>query len=226
MKATVPAATTCDDVFPLLTDPKVGALYVVDDDRRLLGIIRPRDVLELARMGDVGPGIVAADLMRPVVPVTPTEPIGEVFETYERHSLHELPVVDDLTSRRLIGCIRRADVMATLHTEVLQRQQLRAKFVHREDDERRTDYVELPDGVEVGRVALLAEQDGHTLREADVRGTHGLEVMCVLRTSEDGNVERLLAGPDLRLQAGDELIVLGSVEALERWRDQEDTTSG
>lgn len=221
VKATVPPSMTCDDVFPLLTDPNVGALYVVDDDRKLLGVIRPRDVLELGRMGDVGPGIIAADLMRPVVPVTPGEPIAEVFEDYERHSLHELPVVDDLTQRRLIGCIRRADVMATLHTEVLQRQQLRAKFVHREDEERRTDYVELPDGVEVGRVGLLPDQADRTLRETDLRGTHGLEVMCVLRTAEDGNVERLLAGPDLRLEVGDELIVLGSVEALARWREQE-----
>lgn len=218
-EAQIPPSMTAEDVFPLLTDPNLGAVYVVDPKQRLMGVIRPRDVLELARLGDVGPGIVAADLMSHVHPVTPDEPIADVFETYDQHRLHELPVVDDRENRRLLGSIRRADVMATLYTEVLRRQQLRAKFVHREEEEQRTDYVELPEGVEVGRVSLLDGQQGQTLRESDVRGTHGLEIMCVLRTAPDGSVERVLAAPDLELRAGDELIVLGSVEALRRWRE-------
>ena len=67
----------------------------------------------------------------------------------------ELPVVEDRESNKLAGSLARRDVMSSLHLEILKRQKLRAKFVHKDDSQERADYVELPRGSELTRVPCL-----------------------------------------------------------------------
>jgi CBS domain-containing protein len=185
---------------------------------RFLGVIRVHDVIELLTLGDLGPGIVAADLMTSVDPVTRDEPLSKVFEAFDANDLDELPVIDAPDTRRLVGIVTRRDVMAALHMEVLKRQNLRAKFVRREDEQAQTDYVELPKGVELARVPAHPSHFGKTLGETTIRSTHKLTVLSVVRHDEGGREIRILPDADMKLAKGDELIVIGGAEDIKRWR--------
>jgi Trk K+ transport system NAD-binding subunit len=141
-----------------------------------------------------------------------------VFEAFDLADVDELPVVDSTQTRRLVGTVTRRDVMAALHMEVLKRQNLRAKFIRREDEQAQTDYVELPKGVELARVPAHPSHFDKTLGATGIRATHKLTVLSVVRHDENGREIRILPDVDMKLARGDELIVIGAADDIKRWR--------
>jgi len=214
----VARTATYGEVIPLITASRASSVFVCGDDHTYLGMIRIHDVIQLASLGDLGPGIIALDLATPVDPVRIDQTLTEVFDALETQDVDELPVVDAVT-RKLLGSVARRDVMAALHVEVLQRQNLRAKFVRRDEQgAAHTDYVALPSGVEIARVKALPLHFGQTLGEAGIRANWKLTVLFVMRTDEHGTEMRVLPEASMPLLAGDEFIVLGEREDLVRWR--------
>ena len=212
----VDQATTYREIIPLATATRAVVIHVCGAGKRLVGTIAIHDLIELARLQDLGPGIIAADLMSPATAVTRDQTLADAFDLFERTDMDELPVQD--AQGALIGVVTRKDVMAALHIEVLKRQNLRAKFVHRDDLDRETDYVELPKGIELARVPVLPDHVGRTLGDCQVRAQHGLTVVSVVRQGEDGRELRILADGGFVMKTGDQLIVMGSPSSIERWR--------
>jgi CIC family chloride channel protein len=210
--------TTYAEIVPLVSASRATAVNVCADDMRFLGVIRVHEIINLLAMGDIGPGIVAADLMSRVEPVVRDEPLSSVFEAFDNNDVDELPVVDSAETGRLVGAVTRRDVMAALHMEVLKRQNLRAKFVRRDDERAQTDYVELPKGVELARVPANPSHVGKTLGETAIRSASKLTVLSVVRVDGGGREIRILPDADMKLVAGDQLIVIGGAEDIKRWR--------
>lgn len=215
----VARTATYAEVIPLVTASRASAVYVCGESMTYLGVIRIHDVIQLASLGDLGPGIIALDLASDIEPVTVERPLSDVFDALEAQEMDELPVVDPAT-KRLIGTVARRDVMAAIHVEVLQRHNLRAKFVRQDDKGRHTDYVALPQGVEIARVPSRPEHAGHTLGEAAVRPTWKLTVLFVLRTDESGAEMRILPEASMVIKPGDDFIVLGEADDVRRWRSE------
>lgn len=210
--------TTYGEIIPLVTTSRATVVNVCGEDMRFLGVIRVHDIINLLSLGDLGPGIVAADLMSAVDPVMRDESLSVVFEAFDANDLDEMPVIDSPATRRLVGTVTRRDVMAALHMEVLGRQNLRAKFVRREDEEAQTDYVELPKGVELSRVPAHPSHFGRTLGSTDIRSAYKLTVLSVVRHDEGGREIRILPDAEMKLAKGDELIVIGGADDIRRWR--------
>jgi CIC family chloride channel protein len=212
--------TTYAEIIPLITASRATVVAVCDGDMRFLGVIRVHDLIELLALGDLGPGIVAADLMTRVEPVTRDEPLSSVFEALDANELDEMPVVDGPETRKLVGTVTRRDVMAALHMEVLKRQNLRAKFVRREDEQAQTDYVELPKGVELARVPAHPAHFDKAIGETAIRSSHKLTVLSVVRRDEGGREIRILPDAGMKISRGDELIVIGGSDDIKRWRKE------
>lgn len=214
----VAPSTTYAEIIPLITASRATVVSVCEADMRFAGVIRVHDMINLLSMGDIGPGIVAADLMSSVEPVASDDQLSDVFESFDKNDLDELPVVDSRETKRLVGAVTRRDVMAALHMEVLKRQNLRAKFVRREDEEAQTDYVELPKGVELSRVPAHPSHFGKTLGETAIRSAYKLTILSVVRRDESGREIRILPDPSTKLAKGDDLIVIGGADDIRRWR--------
>jgi CBS domain-containing protein len=209
-------STPYTEIIPMLSQARSGTVFVLGADGTYLGAIRIQEVVELASMGDLGPGIIAVDIMATVPSVAPSDSLARAFDLYEASDVEELPVVN--AAGRLVGGIARKDVMSVLHVEVFRRQNLRAKFVRRDDDTVHSDYVELPKGAELARVPLQAEHAGRTFGEAEFRARWRLTVLALMRRDEEGREIRVLPEASMRLQAGDDVIVLGSAEDIAAWR--------
>lgn len=79
------------------------------------------------------------------------------------------------------------------------------------------DFVPLGDDHAIENVAAPPALVGRTLRESDLRRRLGVQVLAVI-TSETGKTE-VNPSPDRPIAAGDELVVLGTHEVLERLRN-------
>jgi CIC family chloride channel protein len=88
-----------------------SALPVIDEERRLLGVVSLDEVYLASQSPSLQPLVLAADLMRgDVQPLTPDDRLDRALELFVENDLMTVPVVTNLTDRRLLGMVSRFDI--------------------------------------------------------------------------------------------------------------------
>jgi len=101
---------TLRDVARLMKDESVGVLPVVDDNRKLMGIITDRDLVVRAMAEDRQATQMRIEeiMTRDVEAITEDEEVHEVLDLMGRKQVRRLPVVDE--QDRLIGVVSISDI--------------------------------------------------------------------------------------------------------------------
>jgi CIC family chloride channel protein len=182
-------------------------LYVVDERRVLRGVVTLHDVKTFFNRRDAAAGriVIAADVMRRAPQLDPDASLAEVLELFDLPEFDELPVAR--ADGVLLGRVTRRDLVATLHLEVLGRPSARAKFVI--EGAERPRYLELPSGFELARVPVTKSLAGRRLGDTGLRRNHRLVVLAVVRADPEIGEQRLAFDPDLVLEEGETLVVMG-----------------
>ncbi|MDN6344545.1 MAG: CBS domain-containing protein, partial [Tetragenococcus koreensis] len=91
----------------------VGSLYVVNKDKKLVGILSRKDLLRsvLANNEDDIPVAVVMSRMPNVITITPEETILTAGNTLMQHQVDSLPVVEKGTNDKIIGKITKTRIM-------------------------------------------------------------------------------------------------------------------
>lgn len=150
----VPASITLDELAERFQMNRRHAFPVVDGDGALSGIVSLQD-LERALTRKDRDELTAGDIAtRSVVTVYPDEPMWVALKRMGPRDLSSLPVVDRNDPRRLLGVIRRRDIIRAYNLAIMRRQEIQ----HRVDQMRLgrvtgTEFVEVelpPDSPAVG----------------------------------------------------------------------------
>jgi CBS domain-containing protein len=96
------------DAAEIMKQNDVGSLPVVDDDRRLVGILTDRDIVLRAVAERVDPqSVKVGDVAsRDLVTVEPEQDLDEALLLMAQHQVRRLPVVEQ---DRLVGMLAQAD---------------------------------------------------------------------------------------------------------------------
>ena len=125
--ATVPLEATVERAIRTMLDRRVGAVAVIDENRRVAGIFTERDVLLRVSLGerDMGKMSVREVMTAPVEMATQATTAGEALATMvERHYRH-LPIVDD--NGQLLGMLSIRNLLqARIDTLTHQLDQVRS----------------------------------------------------------------------------------------------------
>lgn len=103
--ASVPVEATAERAIKTMLDRHVGAVAVIDENRRVAGIFTERDVLRRFSLGERDPRTVSIRevMTTPVEMATRSTTAAEALATMvDRHYRH-LPIVDD--DGRLLGML-------------------------------------------------------------------------------------------------------------------------
>jgi CIC family chloride channel protein len=103
-------------------NPHIESLPVMDENDRLVGIIRPVD-LDRVLHSDMQPQLVNADdiALRTLISVDPNENLLEALRDFGMSDVETLPVEQGTgKSRRLIGLLLRSDAMRRYREEMLR----------------------------------------------------------------------------------------------------------
>jgi chloride channel protein, CIC family len=212
--AQVLPATSLEEIVRRVVDGHAPHLYVTDSQRQLLGEIAVEDIALLLHeerfLEDV---VVAADVMRPPpAEVSPDETLDRCLALFGQQEVEELPVVD--SERRLLGRIRRADVISLYNREVLHREFM-LRFV--EDVERaevpslEEERIHLPLGDVRVEIAVDGGLVGRSLKDLDLRARSGASVFAVR-----GEYGAYVPDPETPLARGQKLEVFGTAEQVAR----------
>jgi magnesium transporter len=108
---------TVDDAIQVLhaidEDTPIAALYVVDEDRRLLGYVRLRNMVTARPAASLG-DIMSTD----VISVTVDTDQEEVADLVDKFDFMAIPVVDD--GNRLVGVVTVDDVLDVIEEEATE----------------------------------------------------------------------------------------------------------
>ena len=116
---TTSATASIAETIDTLARRKIGALVVVEEEDRLVGIISERDIVRA--IAEKGAAVLAAPLAsvmtRTVITCSQSETVDDVMARMTRGRFRHLPVVED---GRLAGIISIGDVVKTRIEQVEQ----------------------------------------------------------------------------------------------------------
>ncbi len=210
--ATIRDTAAFDEVMDLLSRWQGDTVYVLDGDDKLTGRIQLLDVKNFINDPTLSSVVIAADLARPAIEVTPDESLAAVMPRFDDPDLTELAVTSRNQPGRLQGRVTRREVIAGISTEVLG-SKMRTRF---RSDGKASAYVDLPDGWELGRRPVPQAWHGLALDALPASDLLGLQPLFFVRRNPQGLEERLPAEPGLVLEAGWDVVALGTEQGLRR----------
>ncbi len=202
-----------EQVMDLFGSTRRDTVYVVDPMFTLIGRIHLHDVKYFINDPSLGSVVIAADLTRKAVTVTPDETLASILHRFDDPDLDELAVVSEGETPTLEGRVTRRDVMACLSDEVLGQRKLRTRF--RSGEGREDSHVQLPSATDLSKVRMPDHLVGRTIGSLEL--PEGILPLILVENTEDGREQRTLAEPQVVISDDSELIVIGTLDSLQRF---------
>lgn len=102
-----------------------GGFYfpVVDDSGKMTGIISMQDVKNILHKGEAERVcyLVGGICSRDVIMLTPDDSLYTAMQLFDIKGIEEIPVVEDLENKWVVGMLKRRDVIAAYNHEVLKK---------------------------------------------------------------------------------------------------------
>jgi chloride channel protein, CIC family len=192
---TVPADMNLPELELAFAETHHHGLPVLDEQGDLFGIVTLQDLSRAREQGSFGKCKVRDITTQPVVTAFPDEPMWVALKRLGTRDVGRLPVVDRQNPSRLVGLIRRSDIVRAYRVGI----------------DRRLELQERADKLRLGRltgtkfVEILvgpgSPHAGKQVRELD------LPEECLLTTARRGSKVILIHG-DTRLREGDRIVAL------------------
>ncbi len=207
-----------DTPFRELMDLTVSSphpnFFVVDGNDHLLGVISIHDLRSVIYESDaLEPLLVADDLATPVTHCfTPDDTLDIVMKAFGEMNIDELPVVNDETSRQLIGTVSKNQVIELYNREVFKRDMVTSVSSYI-GSLRKFKRVELMDGHVLSEIEVPGAFVNKTLRELNLRSRFGVEVILIKQAYDAKKKEKqkvMTPQPDYRFKFGDSILIMGS----------------
>lgn len=99
------------DLLKVLIDAKYGDVFVVDNQKKLAGIISLKDVREALVDKELVDLLIAGDLTMPVPTVLEDDPVSIAIHKIEKYNIENVPVVKSETDRTIVGILTHHDIM-------------------------------------------------------------------------------------------------------------------
>jgi CIC family chloride channel protein len=196
---------------------------VVDDDGGLVGVI-PREMAQkfLSEKDLLSELIIARDLVVPDPSLLYPEDTLELASLrFQEYDCRELFVVDGEQTRRLVGMVRKGDLMDAYQREMIKLES-GATFAYNINRRHRMEPVNVMDGYGILEVEAPHEFSGKRLRDLDLRNRFGINVLAIKRSGGVGRNGARMWVPESSdaLEDGDVLVVLGETEVINNLRSR------
>lgn len=117
----VPEETPLPAILKMAAQSKNAYFPVVDSNQQLTGIFSLRDLRSILTGNGAGALILAADLAaQPVLTVTLDDDLHTALRVFTQKNIDDVPVVDRLNQRQIVGMLNRKDVIAAYHERIIK----------------------------------------------------------------------------------------------------------
>ncbi len=112
----LPATADLNEVLHFVERSRYSHFLVVDDDKKLVGVIHFSDIREMMYDPFLSRLMTAVDLAGPNPELVSADmPMDDVLEVFKAADVGSLPVVESPDSRRVVGLIEQRDLLRAMH---------------------------------------------------------------------------------------------------------------
>ena len=192
-----------------------GSIFVVDDDRRMLGMITASHIRSaMVDTTNLEGLVIAQDMMEEagVSVLDPKDSLANVMKRLARYR-GEVPVTED---GRLVGVIWPEDVIERYNAEIFKRD-MASSMASRLSGNRHVESIPAVKNTSMVEVPVPVSFVNQSLGSLDIRSRFEVTVLVVKQRDEAGEeVVRANPGADYTFRSGDVLLVMGSEDKLRR----------
>ena len=195
--------------------------YTVNSEKKITGMISESELRPIITDYETLRSLVVAhDVTRPgVITVRDDDNLQNVMQMFAKNNVDEFPVISALQSGKVIGAIRRQDVLLAYN-----RESLKFNLVDGFANEIRT--LEKAKSVSVSGDYSLAERPvpprfiGKTIAGLRLRNEYNVEVLMIRQLHPFAHADDahpvIMASPDYQIHEGDTLVLFGKDSAIEK----------
>jgi len=195
-------------------------VIVVGKNDSYRGIIELNDIRSILQQSDSMQSIVIAeDVADTKMPfVLKKDNLDLAMHIFGKTSRDQIAVIENIESKKVIGIITKSAVIDAYNIRIFQ-EDLTGGFCSIMDTVNEGRTIEILGGMHMGEIEVPHSWVGKTLIEADLRKKFELEIVLIHRALQKNKkqVEKrpgIFPSPDMKLEAGDKLLVIGTPENI------------
>jgi len=212
--------TPLPEIVKHLIESAHNTFYMIDDNGKITGTITETElrpiITEYEHIRNV---LVARDVASSSVTlIREDETLDNVLKKFEAKGADEFPVVSASNSNKILGTISRHDVITAYNKESLKTDIVEG-LSHELLNISKIKKTQVFEGYSILEKTAPPQFVGKSLIELKIRSRYGLEVLVVKKTNspfDDNEKEVVVPDPNYIIQQGDELILFGSDDKIER----------
>ena len=191
--------------------------FVTDKEGRLLGILSPWKIRELARQRTPSEvRLRAKDLIvRQDIFFTPDDPLDKIVPVFSDFILDQIPIVDNPRDRHLIAQVTKSNLLEAYHRQILKEDTLHGMLSTLLSADK-LEEVGLTGEEVICEMEIPGTWVEKSIAELDVRSHFDIEIVLIKRPTKDGRYEILVPRSNLRFLYGDKIVVVGQRHRIER----------
>ncbi len=212
---TVNLETICDVA---LKSPQ-HVFPVVDEEMNYRGYFSMGELKSvLFDKGDLANLVIAEDIIEGTQAVPVDANVHEAMNLLGRNGMEELPVVD---GKKLAGLVAAKQILEIYQME-LHKRELAMAVVSKKKFNDLTEGLYVGGGYRLDELPVLDKLLGETLEATNFRADYGLQIIMIRSAKSKKEV---LPRPEYRFQKGDRVLVVGTLENILKYQEQEELSS-
>ncbi len=220
----IPDQTPLPELIAKVMESPHHTFYTVNNEGTITGTITETElrpiITEYDHLKDV---IVASDIVNPqVITINKDNDLDYVLNLFGKWNLDQFPVVDPENPNKILGAVRRQEVISIYNRESLK-VNLASGLSKELKSIKPAATAQVATGYSIAELTVPKKFIGKSLVELKIRNEFGLEVLMIKQPKEfltdiDSEPEIITSDPDYKLKRMDTLVIFGADEKIENMR--------
>ncbi len=158
--------------------------------------------------------LIAGDIINPrFEPVIVDDNSQNALDKMQKYGFEGLPVVDSISTKKIIGMIWRKDILDAYQKET-ERREITASLASSINMKDETTQVNFMEGYSISEIMAPKSFKGKSIKEINIRQRFGVDVLSIKTKEKYGEKINAIPSPDYIIKPKDKLIVAGEIKNI------------
>lgn len=193
--------------------------FVVNQENELVGAVSWQDVRSVLLDQDyITDWLIAMDLVNPNIPrVEASDDLGSVMKLFGLYDIEEIPVIDSVDKKHIIGSVERKDII-NIYNKELVKKNLSQEFSRSLKLLDKIQTVDFIDDYMMAELPIPASFIGKSIKEIDIRVKYGVQILMIKKKTESGDYKQIVPSPGEKLVKEDFLVIMAKNKDIENFK--------
>ena len=207
------------ELLELMVSQPNTHFFVVNQENELVGAVSLQDVRGVLLDQDyITDWLIAMDLVNPNIPrVEASDDLGSVMKLFGLYDIEEIPVIDSVDKKHIIGSVERKDII-NIYNKELVKKNLSQEFsgsLKLLDKIKTVDFI---DDYMMAELPIPASFIGKSIKEIDIRAKYGVQILMIKKKTESGDYKQIVPSPGEKLVKEDFLVIMAKNKDIENFK--------